>query len=58
MDPKIVAALTIIELILKYGVPTTVGLIKTISSDKPTLEDIIALKDKVLKPEAYFDEVV
>lgn len=52
------AALTIIEFILKFGVPTALSIIKTIEGDAPTLEDIIALKDKVKRPEEYFDDVV
>lgn len=45
-----------VELILKYGVPGAVAVLKEWEVENPTLEDIQALKGKVPKPETYFTE--
>lgn len=55
---EISAALVILELILKHGVPAAISIIKTIESDEPTLQDIIDLKDRIKKPGDYFNEMV
>lgn len=48
--------LAIAELILKYGAPTAIAMIKEWDVEQPTLEDIKALKLKVPPPESYFDK--
>ena len=47
--------LSIAELVLKHGVPATINIIKDFGNENPTLEDIVALKDKVPPPETYFE---
>ena len=43
-------------LIIKYGVPATIAIIKEWDVDNPTIEDIKALKEMVPPPETYFEE--
>lgn len=45
-------ALSLIELILKYGPSAAVRLIRTLKTDNPTPDEIRALK--VDEPESYF----
>ena len=42
-------------LIIKYGVPATIAIIKEWNVDNPTIEDIKKLKEMVPPPETYFD---
>ena len=46
--------LAVIELVLKYGVPATIQIIRAFDVDDPTLEDIQALARRVPEPEKYF----
>jgi hypothetical protein len=47
--------LAIGELILKYGLPATVELIRTWKSKNPTIADIEELKGMVPPPDTYFE---
>ena len=47
---------TIGELILKYGVPAALQILKEWEVSDPTLEDIMALRDRVPKPETFFEK--
>ena len=42
------------EMILKYGVPTALQIMKDWEVTNPTLEDITALRNRVPKAETYF----
>jgi len=47
---------TISELILKYGVPAALQILKEWEVTDPTLDDIAALRNRVPKPETYFEK--
>jgi hypothetical protein len=59
MDAKTQANLEFViiigELVIKYGIPAVIKLIKLWQVDNPTLEDIRALKTLIKPPEEYFD---
>jgi hypothetical protein len=49
--------MTISEMILNHGIPMALQLIKDWNIEgEPTLEDILALKQRVPKPSSYFDD--
>ena len=50
------AILALIAFILDYGAEAAVRLIKIWDIDEPTVEDILALKDRIRPPEAYLDD--
>ena len=53
-------AVAIVELVLKYGVPTAISLFNTwhegLGGREPTNEDFEALRNKVRDPEKFFEE--
>ena len=54
MDPvEIGAILSIIELILKYGLPAALEMIKELQTSNPTAADIQALTLRVPPPDSY-----
>lgn len=48
--------ITIIQLVLKHGVPAAVQIMKDWEIVDPSIEDIEELHDRVPKPETYFAE--
>lgn len=48
--------LTIGEMILKYGLPAALELIRTWKVKNPTIADIEELKGMVPKPDTYFGD--
>lgn len=46
--------LLLLDLALKYGVPTAISIIENIEKENVSLEDIQALRVRVPKPEVYF----
>jgi len=58
METTLAFILSIIQLIMKYGIPGVISIIKDwdIGEEGPTLEQIQALKTRVPKPETYFEE--
>lgn len=56
MDPVTIGFISgIFELVLKYGVPGALEIVRAWDVENPTLEDIEALKKKVPRPETYFE---
>ena len=48
--------LSIVELVLKYGVPGVISIIQSLQDKTDlTLDEIIALRDRVPDPEIYFN---
>jgi hypothetical protein len=47
---------TIGDLILKYGIPAALQILKEWEVTDPTLEDIMALRNRVPKPETFFEK--
>ena len=53
---RIMIGSLVLELILKYGLPAAMRIIDTWqSSTEPTAAEIAALRDRVPKPEAFFE---
>ena len=52
-EDRIAVGLAILELILRYGVPLALEMIKTLQTDNPTSEDIRALASRVPHPDSY-----
>ena len=52
---ELALVLSISELIMKHGVPLALQLIKDWDVKDPTLEDILELKNRVPRPETYFE---
>ena len=44
------------ELVLKYGVPTALQIMREWEVTDPTMEDIIELKNRVPRAETYFQK--
>lgn len=53
-DKTLMFVLTISNLILEKGIPAALSIIKSWNIEDPTLEDILALKEKLKDPESYF----
>lgn len=54
MTPAEIAAVAaLLELILKYGLPAALEMIKALETDNPTAEDIRALAPRVPHPDTY-----
>ena len=47
---------SILQLLINYGLPAALNIIKTWDKDNPTLEDIEALRDMVPPPDHYFEK--
>ncbi len=52
-DDKLAVGIAILELILKYGVPGAMALIKGLQTNNPTSGDIRALADRAPHPDSY-----
>ena len=52
-DDKLAVGIAILELILRYGVPLAIEMIKALQADNPTSEDIRALALRVPHPDTY-----
>lgn len=52
-DDKLAVGIAILELILKYGVPGAMALIKGLQTNNPTSADIRALAERVPHPDIY-----
>jgi len=46
---------TIVTLIMKFGVPAALQIIREWDVENPTAEDFEALRKSVLKPQDYFE---
>jgi hypothetical protein len=46
--------LTIVELVMKHGVPAVIKAIKAWKVEDPTADDFAALKEIVKDPDSYF----
>lgn len=56
-DSKAEMILSMTELVIKYGIPTAVGIMNTWNSGKePSLEEIKQLKYSLPDPETFFDK--
>lgn len=44
------------EMVLKYGVPAALQIMKEWEVIEPTLEDIAALRERVPRPGTYFEK--
>lgn len=54
MTPAEIAAIAaLLELILKYGLPAVIEMIKALQTDNPTAEEIRALALRVPHPDTY-----
>lgn len=47
---------SILQLIINYGLPATLNIIKTWDKECPTIEEIEALRDMVSPPDYYFEK--
>lgn len=57
MDEKSLGVyLAIGQLILQYGLPMTLNLLKSLQTDNPTAADILALRSRVPHPDTYEEE--
>jgi len=56
IEERITVGMTILELVLKYGVPATLKILAALETDNPTAEDIRALADRVPHPDTYEEE--
>lgn len=54
MELQLILAIT--ELLAKYGIPATLQIMNDWNIENPTLVDIESLKNRVPKPETYFEE--
>jgi hypothetical protein len=54
-ERSLVFLATILDLVIKYGVPATIGAVKAFKVTEPTVEDFEKLRELVKKPEAYFE---
>ncbi len=55
-DSKAEMILSVTELIIKYGIPTAMGVIKTWNTERePTIEEIRQLKYCLPDPETFFE---
>jgi len=54
MDSLIFVSI-MIDLILKYGLPGALAIIDEWKEENPTLDDFEKLRDKVKRPEEYFE---
>jgi len=54
VETNIVFMATVLELVLKLGVPAAIKAIQGFDVKEPTLADFKKLKDIVKKPEDYF----
>jgi len=50
---EIALATAVLELILKYGAPAAIEMIRTMQTDNPTADDIRALTTRVAHPDTY-----
>jgi len=48
--------MVIVELVLKYGVPAAMSIIRMWDVEEPTLEDLEALKEMVPPTSTYFKD--
>jgi len=55
-DDKLAVGIAILELILKYGIPLAIEMIKALETDNPTSEDIRALALRVPHPNTCEEE--
>ena len=55
---ELALAVAFAQLLLKYGVPATLQIMRDWQVTNPTLEDIEELKKRVPRPETYFEEGV
>ena len=55
-DAKLAVGIAVLELILKYGVPLAIEMIKALQTNNPTSEDIRALALRVPHPDTYEKE--
>ena len=52
-EDRIAVGMAILELILRYGVPLALEMIKALETDNPTAEDIRALALRVPHPDTF-----
>jgi len=55
-EDRIAVGMAILELILRYGVPLAIEMIKALETDNPMVEDIRALALRVPHPDTYEKE--
>jgi len=55
-DEKLAAGIAILELILRYGVPLAIDMIKALETDNPTSGDIRALALRVPHPNSFEED--
>jgi len=54
MDEERIAFIAVItELVLRYGIPAALDILREFKVERPTLEDIRALKNRVPHPDTY-----
>ena len=51
---NMVFIISIVELVLKYGIPAAMNVINDWGKQNPTILDINELRERVKKPEEYF----
>ena len=52
-EDRIAVGMAILELILRYGVPLAIEMIKALETDNPSVDDIKALSLRVPHPSLY-----
>jgi len=55
-EDRIAVGMAILELILRYGVPLALEMIKALETDNPSVEDIRSLAKRVQHPDTYEKE--
>jgi len=55
-EDKLAVGIAILELILRYGVPMALDLVKGLQTDNPTPADIRALALRVPHPDVYEED--
>ena len=52
-EDRIAVGMAILELILRYGVPLAIEMIKALETDNPSVEDIRSLAGRVQHPDTF-----